>query len=283
MKGRIISTICLWGAVFGVILTNWLPGYYLLFNFIAVVGLLEYYHFLKREGARLAYGSAVIATVLLITGIIYLHQSHGEVAAWAWSSGIFTALCLWVLCASMWCAGERSPLETVGGTLSGFIYVPWLSQFMVLIVFGIPQIALTATGGFYLLYLLIVTKLCDTGALLTGMAFGKHKMSPRISPKKTWEGLVGGILTSVLASFLFAHFFHGTKLLLISPAEAIGLGFVLAVASVIGDLAESYLKRGAHIKDSGNIIPGIGGILDLIDSLLFTGPVLYFYLRFFTS
>ncbi len=281
MRGRIISTIFLWGAVFGIILTNWLPGYYLLFNFITVVGLLEYYHFLKKEGAHLAYGSAVLASILMISGVIYFHQHHGEVAAWAWTGGIFTALCLWVLCAAIWCAKERSPLETVGGTLSGFIYVTWLSHFMVLIVFGIPQIASLATGGMYLLYLLLVTKLCDTGALLTGMALGKHKFFPRVSPKKTWEGLVGGVVVSVVASFLFAKYFHGTSLALITPSAAIGLGFVLALVSIIGDLAESFLKRGAHIKDSGNIIPGIGGMLDLIDSLLFTGPVLYFYLRFF--
>lgn len=281
MKGRIISTLLLWAAVFGTILTNWLPGYYLLFNTIAVLGLLEYYHFLKKEGARLAYGSALLASVLLISGVIYFHQNHEEVTAWAWSGGVFTALCLWVLCAAIWCSKERSPLETVGGTLSGFIYVTWLSHFMVLIVFGIPQIAQAQTGGIYLLYLLLVTKLCDTGALLAGMALGKHKFFPRVSPKKTWEGIVGGVLVSMGASYLFVSYFHDTSMSLITPTAAIGLGFVLALISIIGDLAESFLKRGAHIKDSGNIIPGIGGMLDLIDSLLFTGPVLYFYLRFF--
>ncbi|MDX2226678.1 MAG: phosphatidate cytidylyltransferase [Verrucomicrobiae bacterium] len=275
-----ISTLILWVCVLSVILTDWVPGYYLLFNLVAVKGLLEYYRLHESGGARMVWGCGLLATVLLISGSLWLHRNAEEILAWMWMSGVFTFFSLWVLCASLWRTGDRSSLETVGGSLSGFIYVPWLLNFMVLIAFGIPKMDGSREGGYYLIYLLIVTKFCDMGALLSGMAFGKHKFVPKISPKKTWEGLAGGVVLSILSSFVLVNWIMPGQLSLISWSASLYLGLVLALFSVIGDLAESLLKRGAHLKDSGHVVPGIGGMLDLIDSLLFTGPALYFYLRF---
>ncbi|MDZ4815727.1 MAG: phosphatidate cytidylyltransferase [Verrucomicrobiota bacterium] len=281
MKMRVFSTIVLWTLVLVVIFTDWLPGYYLFFCSIPFIGLLEYYQLLEKQGARLAHGSACLAALTLQAGTIFLYTSKPSFfteSPFLFSVAIVTILSVWVLFASLWRSGERSPLETVGGTLSGFIYVPWLWHFLSLLVFAVPGLT-TKEGGHLLLYLLIVTKFTDMGALLTGMAFGRHKMSPKISPKKTWEGFAGGIVLSVASSFALKMIL-GDNLPVISVASSIYLGLILALSSVAGDLAESLLKRGANIKDSGSIVPGIGGVLDLIDSLLFTAPILYLYLRF---
>ena len=124
------------------------------------------------------------------------------------------------------------------------------------------------------LWLVAVTKFCDTGALLTGMAIGRHKMSPRLSPKKTWEGFAGGTLAAVGAGV-------GIVALLGLPVSAwvgVALGLIGAVGGTLGDLAESLLKRQAGVKDSGNLIPGHGGLLDRVDSLLWTAPLAYYLL-----
>ena len=124
-----------------------------------------------------------------------------------------------------------------------------------------------------------MTKFSDVGAYVIGSLFGRHKMIPRISPGKTWEGFAGAILTSLAISVALTYFM-GTASRRSRLTDSIVLGLLLPLVSVVGDLAESVVKRDASIKDSGRSIPGIGGALDLIDSILFTAPVLYFYLQF---
>ncbi len=116
------------------------------------------------------------------------------------------------------------------------------------------------------------------GAYAVGSLIGKHKMIPRISPGKTWEGFGGAIVVSTGASLAFVHFF-GAHMYGMNPLHAVILGVVLSSTAVIGDLIESLFKREAGVKDSGNFFPGIGGILDLLDSLLFNAPIMYLYLR----
>ena len=113
----------------------------------------------------------------------------------------------------------------------------------------------------------------DTGAYYTGRSFGKNKLAPRISPGKTVEGVIGGLAANVLA-VVIAHytFFPQLNLLTVIP-----LALIMGGLGVIGDLCESLLKRGSHVKDAAHIIPGHGGVLDRLDSILFNAPVLYYY------
>jgi len=134
------------------------------------------------------------------------------------------------------------------------------------------------TGHFYVLYLIVVTKFSDMGAYLTGSVFGKHLLVPHISPKKTWEGFFGALAFSLLGSYAMLALMPG-KLWLINYYHGTVLGLLLGFAAIIGDLAESIIKRSCDVKDSGRLLPGIGGALDLIDSLLFTAPLLFFYMR----
>ncbi|MEK6375128.1 MAG: phosphatidate cytidylyltransferase [Acidobacteriota bacterium] len=130
------------------------------------------------------------------------------------------------------------------------------------------------TVGWKLVYfLLLVVWLGDAGAYYVGRSLGRHKLSPRISPKKTIEGLVGGITMSVITA-LVIHFTFFKELPLL---HAIIAGVILSIAGVIGDLAESMWKRSAAVKDSGTLIPGHGGFLDRFDSIFFTAPILYSY------
>ncbi len=125
-------------------------------------------------------------------------------------------------------------------------------------------------------FVLAITWLADTGGFVIGLTLGRHALAPTLSPKKTIEGLFGGILFSVLGA-LISHFWF---LPFFSLGECAILGMGMAIIGTLGDLAESAIKRSVSIKDSGTIIPGHGGVLDRVDSLLFTGPVIYYYVLF---
>jgi len=164
-------------------------------------------------------------------------------------------------------------MVAIATTLFGLMYVPWLLNFIQKINF-FPGVE----GKYFLLYFVLLTKFSDTGAYAVGSLIGRHKMIPRISPGKTWEGFGGAIVLSTAASLGFVHFF-GDRMTGMNWYHAVVLGVLLSVTAVIGDLIESLFKREAGVKDSGKFFPGIGGILDLLDSLLFNAPIMYLYLR----
>jgi phosphatidate cytidylyltransferase len=130
-------------------------------------------------------------------------------------------------------------------------------------------------GNMWIFFLLSVIFAGDTGAFYSGKLFGKHKLYERISPKKTWEGAVGGLLCSIIAAFWFLRILRIHQF----DLAALALVIVLSVTGQIGDFAESMLKRSSGVKDSSQLLPGHGGILDRIDGLLFAVPVLYMYLH----
>ncbi len=128
------------------------------------------------------------------------------------------------------------------------------------------------------LYVIATTKFTDMGAYAVGSLFGKHKMIPHISPAKSWEGLAGALLGTSVATGLMWLLIPAARLAPLTPVHSLVLIPIICFTAVTGDLAESIIKRCVAIKDSGHKLPGIGGILDLTDSLLFTAPVVYFYL-----
>jgi phosphatidate cytidylyltransferase len=163
----------------------------------------------------------------------------------------------------------------ISTTLFGLMYVPWLLNFIQKInFFGQAGVE----GAYYVLYFVLVTKFSDCGAYAIGSLIGKHKMIPRISPGKTWEGFGGAVVVSTAASVLCARL-AGSHLAGMTLTHSIILGVILSLSAVVGDLIESLFKREAGLKDSGHLFPGIGGILDLLDSLLFNAPIMYLYLR----
>ncbi|MBL9117393.1 MAG: phosphatidate cytidylyltransferase [Verrucomicrobiaceae bacterium] len=135
-----------------------------------------------------------------------------------------------------------------------------------------------AAGLYLMLFVVMVTKFADTGAYAIGSLLGRHKMIPHISPAKSWEGFGGAFVGGAIATGTMLHFF-GNQLGILNGTAAWVLFPVLVIAGISGDLAESVLKRCTAIKDSGHSLPGIGGILDLTDSLLFTAPLAYLWLK----
>jgi phosphatidate cytidylyltransferase len=164
-------------------------------------------------------------------------------------------------------------LTGAGVTFLGVFYVIFLGGFLIAIRIGFDVFLSTKLLGFFFLILMGA----DTGAYFAGKSFGKHKLSPKISPGKTVEGLIGGIAASLLFAVL-AHYWFFPEL---SLKFALPLAGVMAIVSVLGDLAESAMKRGSDAKDAANILPGHGGLLDRLDSLLFNAPILYYFAKLF--
>lgn len=185
--------------------------------------------------------------------------------------------CAAILMRQLFHTRTNRPWDSMAGTLLGVLYVAFLFNFIVklLVVWG------DAAGRLLVLYLVVVVKFTDIGAYFIGCAIGRHKLFPRISPAKTWEGVIGGVAVGTLAGVLFSRI-AGEAFLLNGPAVW-AVGALLAVTGVFGDLIESLLKRASGVKDSGTMIQGMGGLLDVLDSLLFSAPVLYIAALFLAS
>jgi len=213
----------------------------------------------------------VASTFFYLSGALGVHEAPAKANDFETSLLIIFVL---GLCIRQFVSRSNTAgILAISTTLFGLMYVPWLLNFIQKINF-FPN----ANGTYYVLYFVLVTKFSDTGAYALGSLLGKHKMIPRISPGKTWEGFAGAVALSTLASVLFAYF-AAKRLTGMNPIHAVLLGVLLGSAAVVGDLIESLFKREAGVKDSGNSFPGIGGILDLLDSLLFNAPLMYLYLR----
>ena len=170
-----------------------------------------------------------------------------------------------------------SLLGNLAVTVFGLVYItlPLACCLQINYFFPVSQ-----KGSIWLTYALIVSKITDTGAYFCGKGFGKTKLAPLISPKKTIEGAIGGMLAALLASVCFSLFATGAKASFSLPiGQSIFFGILFSVLAQVGDLAESLLKRDAGLKNSGHHLHGMGGWLDIVDSLIFTLPLMYLLLK----
>ncbi|MDH7498923.1 MAG: phosphatidate cytidylyltransferase, partial [candidate division NC10 bacterium] len=181
---------------------------------------------------------------------------------------LFLALLVIIFLVALLGGGEDFSLrlQGAGATLLGILYLSLLLSFLALLR-KLPE------GPTYIYYLFLVTWANDAGAFYFGINFGRHRLCPTLSPGKSVEGCIAGLLLSLGASFLARWWFFPQ----LGSIHALLLGILLGVAGQLGDLSESLLKRALAVKDSGSLIPGHGGLLDRADSLLFTGPFLYLY------
>jgi len=279
---RLFSSVILWTIVLLAIFSkNQLVSNYfflLIMFLLAGSGLAEFYDLARKIGLPCYKGWGIFGGLLLMTAtFLYLSGVIATNVAPAEANDFETTfLIIFVLglCVRQF-VSKRNPeaITAIATTLFGLMYVPWLLNFIQKINFY-PEI----NGKFYVLHFILVTKFSDLGAYVTGSLFGKHKMIPRISPGKTWEGFAGAIVISTLFSIGFARLAQA-QVPELTVLHATILGIILSSTAVIGDLIESLFKREAGVKDSGKLFPGIGGILDLMDSLLFNAPLMYLYLR----
>jgi phosphatidate cytidylyltransferase len=281
---RLTSFVVLWTIVLTAMFSrNRLVSDYvflLIMVVLAAIGLAEFYGLVAKRGLICFKQWGILGGVLLmagtflnLTGKIGTSGSPARVNDFETSFLILFVLGL-CLC-QFFSRSNTAGLLAISTTLFGLMYVPWLLNFIQKInFFFYPVLA----GRYYLLYFVLITKFSDTGAYAIGSLIGRHKMIPRISPGKTWEGFGGAILGSTLASLVFVYFL-GPGMPGMNWTHAVILGSLLGVCAVVGDLIESLFKREAGAKDSGRFFPGIGGMLDLLDSLLFNAPIMYLYLR----
>lgn len=272
MGKRIFSTILLWTLI-GVSLwffrTN---GALVLVTLISVLTLREFYQLMHGSGY-----DPFDKFGMFFGGIITL--GPWLQANYSWPSHVILPLAVVVFAVRL--LGERTPetrVESLASTLFGLVYVAFMLQFLVAIITPLPGDTISADARLLLcLWLIAVTKFCDMGALLSGMAIGRRKMSPTISPKKTWEGAAGGVLFSMGIGAVIAWLARGIFPPHLTPLVAAMLAIPIAILGIVADLVESVLKRRANMKDSGATVPGIGGMFDLTDSIILVAPVGYFF------
>ena len=237
------------------------------------LGLFEFYVLSKRLQLKPDTSAGFLGAI----GIFVVSLYFGDIAV----NLLLTQLVLIVLTAGVLIAAAlrgtdfEKMIASAGATVLGVLYIALLGSHLLSIRMGFTQLLSAHLLSFFFLILMGA----DAGAYYTGRAIGKHKLAPKISPGKTWEGVFGG-LVAALAMAAVSHYWFFREL----PLKwALPLALVMTIVGILGDLTESALKRGAGAKDAANILPGHGGILDRLDSLLFNAPLIYYFARFYFS
>ncbi len=242
--------------------------YYLLFLLLSSLCLVEFYKSFKAPGTSPQIVTGTITGMLLFTAG-YLHAS-GNLPFIIYLALIPAYL---IIQLSEIYRKKQTPLKNLHHTFFGIIYVAL--PFALL-----SYIAHEKSGIYnpvYILALFTFTWVNDTGAYLSGITLGKHPLFKRLSPKKSWEGAIGGIIFTLVAAWIYSTFFSSLSL-----TGWIGFAILTALSSIYGDFAESLYKRNLKIKDSGKLLPGHGGMLDRLDSVLLGIPVTFVYLQLLT-
>ena len=250
----------LWSAILIVVASYTIffaPGWFflLVIEVFVILGLLEYFNLAERKGLFVNRYLGLVFGALLP----FSHYFLGEPII------ILTVavLCLFVF--NFHRALKDNAILSTALTLFGLIYVAWFFSFL-------TKIRALDDGALWIFYLILIVKTGDAAAYFAGKQFGKHKLIVHVSPNKSVEGAVAGFLVTCFLSLASIMYLPRVPF-----AHLAGLGIAFGILSQLGDLSESLLKRDAGVKDSGNI-PGLGGVLDVIDSLLLTIPILYYYL-----
>ena len=260
---RILSGIVLAGIILGVIFIDWLCAIFV--TFFVIIGLYEFFTMLEKKGVT-TYKYVGIGVGIIIPLSIAFRFSPTK----SWELLFIVLALLFLILMQFRRRASDGVIVDISTTLFGILYVAWFFSFLIKIRY-LP-------GGVGILgALLLITKFGDIGAFLVGVSGGKTPLIPRISPKKTVEGALGGMVFSIIAALACKPLLH------FSYTHLILIAVVLSILGQLGDLSESLIKRDCGLKDSGNILPGMGGILDEVDSLLFTAPVFYFYMSIFAK
>lgn len=279
---RVTSALIAGGIVFGILYVGtrygvpWIVG--ILILVVAYPAAVEYLQLMKRLGVPLAAPEFLIWIPVLTFSYVFSYAildrgDYGDVA-------LLLAIAYQVLRYLRSLPHRTGFLQAVAGVF-GLLYIPWLLHFFYLIYIS-GQAEAPHVGATHALVILLMVWGYDSGAYLIGSLLGRHQAFPRVSPKKTWEGIVGGFLLTAVGASLGASlspvwrefaFWEGFP-------HILAASFLVGWAVQLGDVFESKLKRAAGVKDSGNFLPGHGGALDRIDGLLFALPVFFFYYQY---
>ena len=245
--------------------------YYLLMGTFLVGGAWEYvrvYRAVQQEPHE----------IVTIGGVLVIATARFFFAEYAPPMFVLSILLAMAVHLISYERGRGQSAVDFGITVAGIVYLGWVGSYL-LDLRNLPQ------GGWWFMIVLPIVWAGDTGAYSIGAVYGKHKMAPRLSPKKSWEGYFAGLFTSILIGAFFAYAFSsmGPKPLggLIDPIQGAVLGLVIGALAPLGDLGESMFKRQSGLKDSSNVFPGHGGFLDRIDSWLWGAALGYFIIQIF--
>ncbi len=241
---------------------------------LALVGIHEFYNALGKAGLRpvyfLGYLSCLVLLLPVAAGLIAGNMNAMSAANTLMIAAMLVFSLLVVLFCMMMFSNGRYSIADIAVTLFGIVYVVFLFSFVTLT-------RNMEKGYLYIWLIFIGAWATDTFAYFTGVAIGKTKILPKISPKKSLEGCIGGVLGCILAMVLFGLYFK--NVLAVPVIQFAILGLLCGIISQVGDWSASAVKRIAGVKDYGNIMPGHGGVLDRLDSILFVAPVVYFYIN----
>lgn len=230
--------------------------------------LIEFYRIVRliRSKPQIYFGS-VVGSILFLIGFLTTNYQWGNALVL-----LIIPMISFVLIFELY-RNHKYPIVNISFTLLGLAYISVPFFMLNYLAFFAGQF-----NGQIILGIFVIIWLSDTGAYLFGITFGKHRLFERISPKKSWEGFVGGAISAIVSSIFIARYFEG-----LSQNHWIIIAILITIFGTLGDLVESLFKRRIGIKDSGNILPGHGGLLDRFDSLIFTIPIVFTYLYFFVK
>jgi phosphatidate cytidylyltransferase len=268
---RIITALIVLPVLVASILISWLAPLFVALALASMtLGLYEFWLLARRRGIKPDVVIGFVGAAALFTVFYFDRPYEAPVLLLL----ILPALTIAALSAAMLRGAPfENMIASVGATVLGVMYVAFLGGHLVAVRMGFEQ----QRAAHLLSFFFLVIMGSDTGAYYTGRAFGRHKLAPKISPGKTWEGAFGGMAASLLMAAV-AHYWFFPELPL---KVALPLAALMNVLGVLGDLTESALKRGAGAKDAAQILPGHGGLLDRLDSLLFNAPVIYYFGRLY--
>tara|TARA_B100001057_G_scaffold442497_1_gene477924 strand:- start:2089 stop:2910 length:822 start_codon:yes stop_codon:yes gene_type:complete len=241
--------------------------FYIFFFIVLVIGLKEFYQLAEKKDIQpqKALGFIISISLYISSYLLHVNEKMNYLTL-----NLVLALTFLLFVVELFRCKEIS-FVNIGTTILGVVYVAVPLSLLTFLAFD--------TNNQYsyhlILSLFILVWLSDVGGYFAGINFGKNKLLERVSPQKTWEGVAGSLVLCIMGSYILCQFFP-----IMSIYIWLLLGVLVCVSSVIGDLIESMLKRSANIKDSGNILPGHGGVLDRFDSVLFVIPIVYIF-KFF--
>jgi phosphatidate cytidylyltransferase len=264
----------IWGFLFVVVLTGAiLLGAFtfgFLFLLLSLLALQEFYILCKTAGYSPQFVPGIITGTLVFVAAFLNAQKALDSNYFLLVGSLIFAFSVYELYRK-----KTNPLINIALTVFGILYVSIPFALLNFLAFrpidGAPKYTFEL-----LITLFLFVWSNDSGAYVFGVSLGKHRLFERISPKKSWEGFFGGILTTLLAAWLLSHLFTTYKFNFLAV-----MGLIVSVSSTLGDLVESMIKREIGVKDSGSFMPGHGGVLDRFDSILLASPIIYFAIQFF--
>lgn len=275
LQTRVVLGIIMFAAFFGVLFLDSILGTDIGFGCLAtlagIIGLYEFYNIVGKNGFSPFRISGIVTGVWLFVAYWFSVRKNFSVDYHFFRQEIFLALIFWLLLIQTFTRSTKDAVKNISVTIFGILYIFFLLSFAITLRY-LPN------GVCILIMVLLVSKFGDIGGYLLGRKYGKHKLAKVISPNKTIEGACFSLLFSVLIAIIFSLI---PAIRVFSLKWSVVFGIIVGFSALLGDLAESLLKRDANVKDAGNLVPAFGGILDVIDCLLISMPVAYYSLVIF--